>query len=189
MMRKTIKGKLTMSVICIVAVSIILTTVGIVVVSGRNLIRNQTEALQLNADKYAEEINTWIENEKQLAEGAANSIEAAGNTDAKFIQSVMDTYAEGREELLNLYCGTKDSQFIQSNREAEIPEGYDPVERGQVSAGIREKRSNCNGSLLGCADQPDVYDDCRTSLHRKRTGGSDWSGCDIGNRDGFDRKY
>ena len=129
-MRKTIKGRLTLSVIAIVAVSIIITTAGIVALAGKNLIQNQTEALQLNADKYAEEINTWIENEKQLAEGAANSIEAAANTDTKFIQSVMDTYAEGREELLNLYCGTKDSQFIQSNREAEIPEGYDPVQRG-----------------------------------------------------------
>lgn len=138
-MRKTIKGKLTLSVICIVAVSIILTTVGIVVVAGRNLIQNQTEALQLNADKYAEEINTWIENEKLLADGAANSIEAAGNTDDKFIQSVMDTYAAGRKELLNLYCGTKDSKFIQSNREAEIPEGYDPVERGWYQQASEKK--------------------------------------------------
>ena len=138
-MRKTIKGKLTLSVICIVAVSIILTTVGIVAVAGRNLIQNQMESLQLNADKYAEEINTWIENEKQLANGAANSIEAARNTDVAFIQSVMDTYAAGREELLNLYCGTKDSQFIQSNREADIPEGYDPVVRGWYQQAAEKK--------------------------------------------------
>ncbi len=31
---------------------------------------------------------------------------------------------------MNLYCGTKNSDFIQSNREAAIPEGYDPVQRG-----------------------------------------------------------
>ncbi len=98
-MRKTIKGKLTLNVICIVAVSIILTTAGIVILAGRNLIQKQTEALQLNADKYAEEINTWIEAEKLLTDGAANSIEAAANTDVKFIQSVVDTYASGREEI------------------------------------------------------------------------------------------
>ena len=138
-MRKTIKGKLTLSVICIVAVSIILTTIGIVAVAGRNLVQNQMESLQLNADKYAEEINTWIENEKQLANGAANSIEAARNTDVAFIQSVMDTYAAGREELLNLYCGTKDSQFIQSNRETDIPEGYDPVVRGWYQQAAEKK--------------------------------------------------
>lgn len=140
-MSRTIKGKLTISVICIVAVSIILTTVGTVIVAGRHLVRNQTDALQINADKYAEEINTWIEQEKMLAEGAANSIEAAANIDDSFIQSVMDTYAEGREELLNLYCGTKDSRFIQSNREAEIPEGYDPVQRGWYQEAEREQKT------------------------------------------------
>ena len=135
-MRRTIKGKLTISVVCIVAVSILLTTIGIVFVAGRNLVHNQTDALQLNADRYAEEINTWIENEKMLAEGAANSIEAAANDDPAFIQSVLDTYAEGREELLNLYCGTKESEFFQSNRQAEIPEGYDPPQpAGTTHAG------------------------------------------------------
>ena len=140
-MSRTIKGKLTFSVICIVAVSIILTTVGTVIVAGRHLIRNQTDALQLNADKYAEEINTWIEQEKMLAEGASNSIESASDTGDSFIQSVMDTYAEGREELLNLYCGTKDSRFIQSNREAEIPEGYDPVQRGWYQEAEKEQKT------------------------------------------------
>ena len=138
-MRKTIKGKLTINVICIVAVSIILTTIGISIVAGKNLIQNQIDALQLNADKYAREINTWIENEKMLADGAANSIEAAGDTGDEFIQSVMDTYAQGREELLNLYCGTKDSKFIQSNREAEIPDGYDPVQRGWYQQAAEKK--------------------------------------------------
>lgn len=138
-MRKTIKGRLTLSVIGIVAVSILLTTIGIVALAGKNLVQNQTEALQLNADKYAEEINTWIENEKLLAAGAANSIRAAENTDTEYIQSVVDTYAAGREELLNLYCGTKDSRFIQSNREAEIPEGYDPVQRGWYQQASEKK--------------------------------------------------
>ena len=57
-----------------------LTTMGIVIVAGRRLIKDQTEALQIYADRYAEEINTWIENEKMLADGAANSIEAVQNT-------------------------------------------------------------------------------------------------------------
>ncbi len=129
-MRKTIKGRLTVSMIGIVVASILLTTVGIIAVAAKRTIQDQTEALQLNADKYAEEINTWIENEKMLADGAAKSIAAGKTIDTEFVQSVVDTCAAGREELLNLYCGTKDSRFIQSNKEAEIPEGYDPVERG-----------------------------------------------------------
>ncbi len=129
-MGRTIKGRLTISVICIVAASILFTTAGIAAVAGRRLIQDQTEALQLNAGKYAEEINTWIENEKMLAQGAANSIEASGDTDLHFIQAALDAHAADRTELLNLYCGTKNSDFIQSNREAAIPEGYDPVQRG-----------------------------------------------------------
>lgn len=138
-MGRTIKGKLTFSVICIVVASILLTTAGIVAVAGKRIIQNQTDALQLNAEKYSEAVNTWIENEKMLAQGAANSIEASGNTTSDFIQSVLDVHAEGRDELLNLYCGTKESIFIQSNKEAEIPEGYDPVERGWYQQAAAEK--------------------------------------------------
>jgi len=129
-MLRTIKGRLTVSVIGIVVISILLTTAGIVTVAGKRMIQDQTQALQINADKYAEEINTWIETEKMLADGAADSVAAGRKTDSDFLQSVVDSHAEGREELLNLYCGTRDSRFIQSNREAEIPEGYDPVQRG-----------------------------------------------------------
>lgn len=129
-MTKTMKGRLTISVICIVAVSILLTMLGAVVIAGKRMMSEQKEILQLYADKYAKEINTWIENEKMLAAGTAGSIAAAGSLDEAFLQSVVDVHAKGRDELLNLYCGTKDSAFIQSNREAGIPDGYDPVQRG-----------------------------------------------------------
>lgn len=77
-MIKTIKGRLTVSMILIVVTSVLLTTAGITVVAGKNTIRDQTQVLKLNADKYAEEINTWIENEKMLASGVAGSISAGG---------------------------------------------------------------------------------------------------------------
>lgn len=137
-MLRTIKGRLTVSVIGIVVASILLTTTGITAVAGKRLVQAQTQILQLNADKYAEEINTWIENEKMLADGVSDSIEAGKGTDSEFVQSVVDIHARGREELLNLYCGLKDSRFIQSNREAEIPEGYDPVQRGWYQQAAQE---------------------------------------------------
>lgn len=129
-MLRTIKGRLTVSMIAIVATSIFLTAAGLLVVAGKQTVQDQTRALQLNADKYAEEINTWIESEKMLADGTVESMVAGGKTDTDFIQAVVDAHAQGREELLNLYCGTSDSRFIWSNREIEMPEGYDPVQRG-----------------------------------------------------------
>lgn len=129
-MTRTIKGKLTTGVILIVVAVIVLITAGISGVAGARLLEKQKNELQLQADSYAEEINTWIEGEMMLAEGTANSIEAAGDVSDAFLQSVVNTHAEGRDELLNLYCGTASSKFLQSNPDAEIPEGYDPVQRG-----------------------------------------------------------
>lgn len=129
-MLKTIKGRLTVSMIGIVVVSIFMTAAGLLTIAGKQTIQDQTQALQLNADKYAEEINTWIENEKMLACGAVESIAAGRTTDTDYIQAVVDAHAQGRKELLNLYCGTDDSRFIWSNREIEMPAGYDPVQRG-----------------------------------------------------------
>ena len=137
-MLKTIKARLTVSVIAIVVTSILLTTLGITVIAGSRMIRNETQALQLNADKYAEEINTWIEGEKMIADGAADSIVTGGRTDTEFIQSVVDTHSAGRPEILNLYFGTKDSRFIRSNKDSEMPEGYDPVERGWYKQAAQE---------------------------------------------------
>ena len=154
-MLRTIKGKLTFSVIGIVVASILLTTVGIIAVAGKRMIQDQTQALRLGADKYAEEINTWIEIEKMVADGASSSIEAGKSIETDTVQSVVDAHASGREELLNLYCGTKDSRFIQSNQAAEIPDGYDPGKSGH-----RDR------SLLGCADKSDVRDDRVTGLYR-----------------------
>lgn len=140
-MGRTIKGRLTVSVILIVVAVIVLITGGISVVAGASLLGTQKNELQLQADRYAEEINTWVESEIMLAEGTANSIEAAKNTDGAFLQNVVDTHAAGREELLNLYCGTAGSEFFQSNHEAEVAPDYDPVVRGWYQQAAAEGRT------------------------------------------------
>jgi methyl-accepting chemotaxis protein len=129
-MNKTIKGKLTLSIIIIVVIVLGVTAAGIIGVSSSNIISNRTEELQLQADKYANEVNTWIESEKMMAKGTANSITAANNLDGDFLMDVVCTHSEGRDELLNLYCGTATSEFYQSNPDATTPDGYDPVQRG-----------------------------------------------------------
>lgn len=113
-MLRTIKGRLTASVTVIVVAGILLTTAGITAIAGKRMIHDQTQALQLNADKYAAEIDTWIETEKMIADGAADSIAAGKKTDTELIQSVVNAHAEGRSEILNLYFGTNDIRSITS---------------------------------------------------------------------------
>ena len=129
-MRRTIRGKLTTSVIVIVVLTILLTTAGLVGVAGSKIYNNQMDQLQLQAERYAQEINSWMKEEIMLTEGAAGAVEAMGQVDIASVQKIVEQYYEGREELLNLYFGTVNSEFVQGNKEATTPEGYDPCERG-----------------------------------------------------------
>ena len=134
-MRRTIKGQLTFTVLAIVATIIVVMTVIIVSVAGSKMLVNQREELQLQAERYANEINTWITEEKILTASVAKSIETTGKLDAVYLQSVVNTYYQGRPELLNLYFGTEaDGKFYQGNPDASIPAGYDPRARGWYQA-------------------------------------------------------
>lgn len=137
-MRRTIKGKLTSTIIIIVVAAMLVITAIIASIARSKLQSKQESELQLQADKYAEAINTWIETESMLVEGTVHSIEASGDISDANLQNIVNAHYKGRDELLNLYVGTKDSAFVQSNRDASIPEGYDPVQRGWYQQAAEE---------------------------------------------------
>lgn len=129
-MRRTIQGKLTVGAVLCTVISIILLLTGLLSISATNIHDQQKEALQLQADRYSQEINGWMQEEIQLVEGAANALEVVGDLQEDNVQKVLKQYSDGRTELLNLYWGTTDSKFYQSNEDAGIPDGYDPTQRG-----------------------------------------------------------
>ena len=135
-MNKTIKGKLTLAVILIVIVAMLISTSVIVGSSSSNLTEQLTAELQINAEKYANSIDSWIEMEKGLNVAAAASLKALPDAsyDHDHLQSIVSTESEGRDELLNLYYGTEEKEFIQTDPTAETPEGYDPTARGWYKA-------------------------------------------------------
>ena len=134
-MGKTIRSKLTSAVIVIVVAIIIVITVGIVSIASRNLLNAQKDELQIQADKYANEVNTWISTEKEWVTGAAKSIESTGDTSDEGLFNVVYAYYDGRPELLNMYFGREsDGVFFQGNKDATTPEGYDPRARGWYQA-------------------------------------------------------
>ncbi|MCR5716573.1 MAG: methyl-accepting chemotaxis protein [Lachnospiraceae bacterium] len=135
-MLRTIRGKLTASITVIVIAIIAILTIAVIALLGGQLIKEKTNEVQLHADIYANEIDAWMEEEKMLVTGAAESIVAAGNVDAATLQAVVNTYYEGREELLNLYIGKEDHSFYQGNPEATTPEGYDPCARGWYQSAV-----------------------------------------------------
>ena len=135
-MKNTIKGRLTLAVILIVVAAMLASTAIIVGTSGSKLTNELTDELQINADKYANSINSWIEMEKgyNAAGAAAFSALPDGSYDISHIQSLVTKEAEGHSEFLNLYYGMADSTHIQMDPNATVPEGYDPTQRGWYKA-------------------------------------------------------
>ncbi len=128
-MRRTIKGKLTSSVILIVVMVVFLVVVSIMTIAGKGIVESKKNELQLQSEKYAAEINTWIQEEKMVVEDVAKMIEIEKRIDEEFLTSLVFGYAEDRDELLNLYCGTSEGMFVKTI-EGDTFEGYNPVERG-----------------------------------------------------------
>ncbi|MCR4739591.1 MAG: methyl-accepting chemotaxis protein [Lachnospiraceae bacterium] len=135
-MKRTIQAKLTAAVIIIVAVVMIVSTSIIVGTSSKNLTGHLKNELQYSADKYANSINSWIELQIGLNSAGATALKALPNDDydRDHMQSIVTNESEGRDELLNLYYGTEEKDFIQTDPNAETPEGYDPTARGWYKA-------------------------------------------------------
>ncbi len=135
-MKKTIKSRLTLAVILIVVALMLASTAIIVGESGRKLTNELSAELQINADKYANSINSWIEMEKGLNAAGAAAFAALpeGSYDRPHIQSIVTTESLGHPEFLNLYYGMEDKQHIQMDPNATVPDGYDPTARGWYKA-------------------------------------------------------
>jgi len=100
----------------------------ILTIAGNEIITGNKNELMLESEKYAEEINIWIQEERMIVEAVARNIEIQKSTDEKFLSDLVYGYAADRTELQNLYVGTAEGVFIKTI-EGETFEGYNPVER------------------------------------------------------------
>ncbi len=135
-MKGTIKGRLTFAVILIVIAAMVVSTGVIIGTSGSKLREELKDELQINADKYANSINSWIEMEKGMNAAGAAALSAipAADYDREHVQAIVTAETTGHGEFLNLYYGMEDKQFIQMDPNAAVPEGYDPTGRGWYKA-------------------------------------------------------
>ena len=131
-MKGTIKGKLTAAMIIIVAVALLVSTAVTVTLSTGNLSTELKSELQINADKFANSINSWIEKERGRNIAGAAAIKSLSDeiSDKAHLQVMVSTLSEDRPDLLNLYYGTEDKVFVQTDPDQLPPEGYDPTARG-----------------------------------------------------------
>ncbi len=131
-MGKTIRTKLISAVIVIVIIALMISNGISVMVAKGGLNTQQIEKLQIQADKYASDIDEWFEGERTLTESVAKSVQELNVSmpDYDSLVSIVRAQAADRKELLNMYIGTEDKAFAQSDPNATTPEGYDPTARG-----------------------------------------------------------
>ncbi len=135
-MKGTIKEKLTLVVILIVIAAMLISTAVIVGTAGGKLSGQLADQLQINADKYANSINSWIDMEKGLNSAGAAGISALSDDSYTVpnVQKMVTTQAAGHPEYLNLYYGMENKTHLQMDPNATVPEGYDPTQRGWYKA-------------------------------------------------------
>ena len=135
-MGKTIKAKITWMVILIVIIGLLASNGISFFLASQTIVEGQRESLQVSAEEFAQEIDTWFESERTMTEGVVYNVNLLNTAkpSVKNLTKIVIAHAANRDELLNLYIGTEDKSFAQSNLDAETPEGYDPTERGWYQA-------------------------------------------------------
>ncbi len=135
--QRTIKRMLMLWVSLVMAAAMLLLSVGVLAISVARLTSDSEKLLQTDASVAAGKIDEWFASEKTMTEGVALSVagvaETTGLTEAQ-VQHIVSGFGAGRNNLLNLYVGTTDKMFIQSDPNATTPEGYDPTARGWYKA-------------------------------------------------------
>ncbi len=131
-MRKTIKGRLTVAAIIIVVLTMLISNGVVMILAANNLKEDQTQSLEHQANKFALTIDKWIEGERTMVEGVVYNIQSLKTKppSGDDLLTLVRANAAGRPELLNMYIGTIDKSFYQSDPNATTPEGYDPSSRG-----------------------------------------------------------
>lgn len=135
-MFKTIRFKITVTTVIIMMVALFLSSGISVILANRKLNTIQTQLLQNQADKYAGAIDTWFESERTMVEGVVYDVQGLDQATFTYdeLATIVRAHGDHRPELLNMYIGTPDQIFAQSDRSATTPEGYDPTARGWYKA-------------------------------------------------------
>lgn len=114
----------------LVVITIWVSMFGVSQTAKSDLIQLKKQELMSETNRYAEKLNTWMVDEMTLTEGLARDIASLETVTEEEVRRVLLSHFEGRDELLDMYYGTSQGEMWKASAESEIPEGYDPRERG-----------------------------------------------------------
>lgn len=127
----SIRRRLTVSIIVLVVFIIIAASGGIISLSSRKLTSLSDSMLQMKADRYAAEIDSWIEEKKNLVRGAGKAVLTLDKKEQLEgdIFRLLSIYSSGQEGIEDIYCGTAEGLYVSSNPDNTVSDDYDPRTR------------------------------------------------------------
>ena len=135
---KSVRMKLIIVLVALILLAVTLSTTASIQYSKENLMEDEKDNAIAQTYRYANEIDVWMTGEVDLVKNVAISLENSPDIDAE-MNSTLDGYYAERDELLNLYYGKEeDGEFYQANKDATVPDGYDPRERGWYKSAVEK---------------------------------------------------
>lgn len=125
---RTIKGKLTSTLLVLTAIALMVLSCSIVFSANGKLVERQEDELALNTDVVAEQFNTFINEQKVFIEGVAKSTLAYNqHSDRDKIKSVIRSYsAYAGDDVADIYIAFSDKDlYMMSGSEEGVPEDFD----------------------------------------------------------------
>ena len=140
-MKRTIKEKLTINIVSMVVILFVIIMFTVVSIASDNLIIKQKDELQLLSDKYAGQIDIWLNEKKNLAELTAVSLQIDDNLEYDNIRKIVEANVKQDKDVLNLYYANEKSKVCMSDYEAEqkVQDIIDPTTRDWYKQAKKEK--------------------------------------------------
>lgn len=139
--QKTILGRITLNVVIVLLVCIIVTVTAcnyIVVKSSKS---DANKTLTMISNYYAQQIDSWIVEEKQLTEDLGKAVLFSNIDDTDVLKNLVNLYSSGRDEVLDMYVGNAKNKAFVKYASSAIPEGYDCTSRGWWKAAVEAKKT------------------------------------------------
>lgn len=140
----TIRGKLTGTILLIVAIAMAVMSCTIMFNANNKLIERQMDVLKLNSNVYAEQFNNFMSEKMSLIEGVAESTIKYGQyDDRETIKNVIRGYKDSvGEDVADIYIAFADKElYMMSGSEEGLPEDFDARTRSWYISAVEQNQT------------------------------------------------
>ncbi|MBE5936007.1 MAG: methyl-accepting chemotaxis protein [Lachnospiraceae bacterium] len=118
-MRKTISQKITVVVTSIIIVFVIIITCVVGTLVFNKMVERRKSELQLQADKYTVEIDSWVREKMLLVEQTAIDLMCDNDFQRPNVYKVLAAHIKNDPDVFNLYLCTEDQDIIMNDKDLE----------------------------------------------------------------------